>query len=406
MSRLPLPHPVGFCSNHGGFGLIGGRRDGILWGPVGSCGCQKCCQFLAWRPMVAAGAWRPSVGARSRCRVRLTGRGAHWQVRQASAASVNLCGVISFEQLIAAGGKDGARETFERLIAQLVRLQYRTVRKVEPNPGDWGLDVIVGELDGVVSVWQSKFFIDGVDKAQQAQIRESFGQVVKQAEERGFTVGVWTLCIPVDLDAASLQWWTGWKARKSRETGVRIQLWDRTELEGLLLAPDAVDLRAAYFPASTGAGPSATGPLPVRELPDDVAYDDMLFIKQLEAARIFEHESAKQQFFNAEVLSREVADKRVAEHLGALEAERADVLSMWEDRYNRACGETEDGDGLLPTLHPAVMNAIEQRHNGRGVEVLPMYLVHRKGAMHQVVEGGRAGWVRNFRSVAEAHGGT
>lgn len=60
--------------------------------------------------------------------------------------------VISFHQLIGAGGKEGARETFERLIAQLVRLRYRSVRRVDANPGDWGLDVIVGEIDGVVSV--------------------------------------------------------------------------------------------------------------------------------------------------------------------------------------------------------------------------------------------------------------
>jgi hypothetical protein len=32
-----------------------------------------------------------------------------------------------------------------------------------------------------------------------------------------------------------------------------------------------------------------------------------------------------------------------------------------------------------------------------------MHLVHRKGAMHQVVDAGRAGWVRDFRAIAEAH---
>jgi len=311
--------------------------------------------------------------------------------------------VISFHQLIGAGGKEGARETFERLIAQLVRLQYRSVRKVEANPGDWGLDVIVGEIDGLISVWQSKFFIDGVGKSQQAQIRESFDQLIAQAATRGFSVDVWTLCIPVDLDGASLQWWTGWKRRKSRETGVRIELWDRTELEGLLLAPDAAELRASAFPGQGARPPTVGAPPPVLELPDHVTYDDMLFIKQLEAARIREHSSAKQQFFNAELLSREVADKRVAEQVQALEAERADLLSMWEDRYNRACREPDDGEGLLPTLHPDVMEAIERRHDSSRVEVLPMHLVHRKGAMHQVVEGGRAGWIREFRRVVTAH---
>jgi hypothetical protein len=310
--------------------------------------------------------------------------------------------VISFHQLIGDGGKEGAREKFERLIAQLVRVQLRTVRRIDANPGDWGLDVIVGEIDGVISVWQAKFFIDAFGGSQQAQIRESFAQVLRQASQQGFTVDAWTLCIPVDLDAENLKWWTNWKKKQERETNVRVVLWDRTELEGLLLTPDAADIRAGFFPTTAATRPVAA-PLAVAEVPGEVSYDDMLFVKQLEAAAIFEHESAKQQFFNAELLSREVADKRVPEHMLSLQAERADLRSMWEDRYNRACA-TCDGP-RLPELHAEVMQAIERRHDGASVQILPMHLVHRKGSMHQVVEDGLAGWVRDFRALAEAHRG-
>lgn len=307
--------------------------------------------------------------------------------------------MISFHQLIGDGGKDGAREKFERLVAQLVSLQYPTVRKVEANPGDWGLDVIVGEIDGVLSVWQAKFFIDGVAKSQQAQIRESFDQAVASGMKRGFSIDVWTLCIPVDLDAKSLSWWTTWSKKKTRETGVRLELWDRTALEMALITPDAEHIRAAAFPDFNPQQSPRPSRAAVLELPEDITYDDMLFVRQLEAANIREHSSAKQQFFNAEVLSREVADKRVPEHVQALEGERADLLSIWEDRYNDACREPDAGDGLLPRLHPDVMSAIERRHDSGRVEALLMHLVHRKGAMHQVVENGRAGWIRDFRSV-------
>jgi hypothetical protein len=309
--------------------------------------------------------------------------------------------MINFHQLIREGGKEGARETFESLIAQLVRLQYPGVKRVEAHPGDWGLDVIVGEIDDVLSVWQAKFFIDGVADAQKAQIREAFSQVMTKATERGFEVDVWTLCIPVDLDPGALTWWTNWRRAKQKEHGVRIELLARTDLEALLISPDAAHIRAAFFP--TGAA-SATPPPPVQEVPEHLSYEDMLFIKQLQAARIVELESAKQQFFNAEALAREVADKRVAEHMEALQAERADLLSIWEDRYNKACGQQDESEGLLPDLHPDVMEAIEGRHNSGRMEVLPMHLVHRKGAMHQVVENGRAGWIREFRGVVEAHG--
>lgn len=312
--------------------------------------------------------------------------------------------MISFEQLIGSGGKEGARTTFQRLIAQLVALSYKGVKMLDAKSGDWGLDVIVGEIDEILSVWQAKCFVDGVGETQKNQIRESFSQVMKKAQEEGFSVDVWTLCIPVDLDPDVLKWWTGWKKRLEKEHDVRIELWDRTGLEKTLLSPDAAHIREVYFPAA-GAKPKPNAPPPIEDLPEDVSYEDMLFIKQLQAAQIVELDSAKQQFFNAEALAREVADKRVAEHMQALQAERADLRSMWEDRYNRACVEPDGADSLLPELHPDVMEAIERRHDSGRVEVLPMHLIHRKGAMHQIVENGSAGWVQDFRAVAEAHRG-
>jgi hypothetical protein len=311
--------------------------------------------------------------------------------------------VVSFEQLIGEGGKEGARTKFQRLIAQLVGLQHQGIRNLDAKSGDWGLDVIVGEIDEVISVWQAKFFIDGVGDTQKAQIRESLAQVMKKAEEEGFAVDVWTLCIPIDLDPDALKWWTGWKKRQEKDhRDLRIELWDRTGLEQTLLAPDAAHIYERYFPV-VGKADEVPTPPAVEELPDHLSYEDMLFIKQLQAAQIVELDSAKQQFFNAEALAREIADKRVAEHMEALQAERADLRSIWEDRFNKACAVPDGGDGLLPALHPEVMEAIERRHDSVRVTVLPMHLIHRKGAMHQVVEKGSAGWVRDFRAIAEAH---
>ncbi len=305
--------------------------------------------------------------------------------------------MISFNQLIGEGGKEGAREKFERLVAQLVILQIPTARRLGADPGDWGVDVFAGEIDDVISVWQAKFFIDGVEGSQQDQIRDSFKQVLAKSKSEGFDVDVWTLCIPVDLGPKAEKWWVSWRRRQKAETGVRIELWDRTRLENLLLAPDAAGILSHYFPTMA----PAVAQLPqVLDLPEDIRYDDMLFVQQLEAAHIREHSSAKQQFFNAELLSRDVVDKRIPEHVQALQAERADLRSIWEDRYNRACAQPASQDGLLPALHPDVMEAIERRHNGGDrVSPLPMHLVHRKGAMHQVVQSGQAGWIKDYRRL-------
>lgn len=306
--------------------------------------------------------------------------------------------MIHFLQLTIEGGLEGGREKFERLIRQLTGLRYPSARRVAANPGDWGIDVFVGEIDGLLMVWQAKYFIEGVDKSQQNQIRESFDQVLKKSKDEGFKLSTWTLCIPVELDPEALKWWTGWRRRTSKKHDVRIELQDAGDLETLLISPDARHIRSEYFPT---AQPAATEPLELHELPVGVDFDDMLFVKQLQAANILETESAKLQFFNAEALSREIADKRIPTHLAAHKAERADIASMWEDRYNAESQVPDDGSGLLPNLHPEVMKSIERRHDQASDEHVPFHLVHRKGTMQQIVQDARAGWIRDFRTVAD-----
>src|ERR1700685_2804108 len=60
----------------------------------------------------------------------------------------------------------GARGDFEELIGQLVTaVRPGVARVVAANPGDWGIDVFVGNLGGLVTVWQSKYFFPVVSTA-------------------------------------------------------------------------------------------------------------------------------------------------------------------------------------------------------------------------------------------------
>ena len=288
-----------------------------------------------------------------------------------------------------------------------MKVRHRGARRVAANPGDWGLDIIVGELTEdaqAIAIWQAKFFIDGVEATQQGQIRDALKQVMAKANEEGFRVESWTLCIPVSLDAAMTSWWDGWKKRKEKEHGIRIQLWDDSELEALLLTEDATRIRDTYF--SEGTDGAATGfEAAVEEVPEGTEFDDMLFIAQLKAANIAEVESAKHQFFNAEILSRDVADRGVPEEKNVLSSSRAGVHAIWENKFNQSC-EAESTSELLPGLHAEVMEAIQAFHydeqpQGKAVR---MALIHRLGSVHEIVEEGRAGWVRTFRKIAGEYG--
>jgi hypothetical protein len=292
----------------------------------------------------------------------------------------------------------GATGDFEEMIAQLVKaVRPGVARVIAANPGDWGIDVFIGDLGGLVTVWQSKYFMQEVGKSQQGQIRESFKSVIENAAAEGFKLARWVLCIPLSMDGPATKWWDGWKKRKERETGVVIELWDETELRRLLISPDATDVRRHYYePAGQAAGPRAA----VIDLAEDEAdkLETALFVRQLREAGHVEVSASKEQFFNADLMAREIVDKGVPAEVAALSYAEATIRGLWEEHFNDACQACEGQ--RLPGLHRSVMGDIRAQHEALAAG-LPGGLVHTCGLMHRVVDNRRAGWVRHWRQIAD-----
>jgi hypothetical protein len=297
-------------------------------------------------------------------------------------------------------GAAGARERFERLIAQLVILRYPNATQIEARPGDWGLDVIDGELDELVRVWQAKFFFPNFETKHRREVEESFDSVVAAAEKHGFTVDAWTLCIPTNFDPKQKRWWDGWKREQEKSRKISIDVWHATSLESMLLAVDADDVYRAYF--ERGISASIPAERPLEELEDPEAFNDSLFIAQLIEHQIARTDAAKRQYYNADILAREVSDKGVDHELAELRRLRENLYAMWDTRFNGACAIATDD--RLPGLHGAVMTSIEGAHDAVLRTSLPAGLVHKLGVMHQIVDEGRAGWVRYFEEVARRYG--
>jgi hypothetical protein len=306
---------------------------------------------------------------------------------------------INFHELIGDGGLDGARERFERLIVAIAFVKHRAM-SVAAKPGDWGIDAFAGQLDGVIAIWQAKYFIEGVGENQVKQIRSSFKSALKAAEEHDHEIGAWTLCIPVDLDPETLVWWEGWKRRQEKQTGVVIDLWARTQLEALLLKPDCLHLARFFFPGSTGGGMPTASPETLA-LPGDHDYDEALFVKQLEASEIVETQAAKQQFFNYEALARDVADKGDESEKNSLTTVEAEVRAIWETEFGAA--DHDPDTGVDKKIVAKVMAEIRANHASSPMTLPPMGFVHHMGTMHRVVENGDAGWVAHFRAIAEEY---
>lgn len=295
-----------------------------------------------------------------------------------------------------AGNMAGARDDFEQMLAMLIQAIHPGARAIAANPGDWGIDILLGELSGLVVIWQSKYFWPAVTRSAQAQIRESFDSALAASTRNGYELSQWILCVPSSMDPATAQWWDNWQERRQRQTGVAIELWHETTLRNLLVKPDVAHVRRHFYDPYIPAQAPRT---PLRDLDPEVAtdLDRALFVRQLRAAGHTELHAAKREFFNADLLAREIADKRVAAEVNALGEADGLVHGIWEARFNAAC-QQEPSDPRLAGLHAAVMREI--RESTAFPPALPAGPVHRCGLMHRVVQDRRAGWVVRWRGIA------
>ena len=73
-----------------------------------------------------------------------------------------------------------------------------------------------------------------------------------------------------------------------------------------------------------------------------------------------ESRSAREAFFDAEILCQEIEDKAVQSEVAGLQNWRIRVDSTWSNAFNSAC-QSAPGD-RLPGLFQKVMDAIDERH--------------------------------------------
>jgi hypothetical protein len=295
-----------------------------------------------------------------------------------------------------AGGDAAARSSFERLVGSVVVLTKPGGYQIRGEGGDWGLDVVVGEIipGETIAVWQAKWFPDHFRAAELLKITESFETAIAKAAEIGYKISVWTLVVPKYLTPTERTKWGKFNREQQKRHGLAIELWEATELEKRLNVREALQLRRIHFGSS-----ETPEPIAIESLSDEAGYDSALFVRQLEAAGIKETRSARQEFFNAEILRREVRNKAVDEEVAELAQRTGEVLAIWEGRFAGA-GATEEA---ARQLYSEVHVALETHHRSTVLRALRASLIHTLGVMHFHVDEGNAGWVRKWREIADAH---
>ena len=158
------------------------------------------------------------------------------------------------------------------------------------------------------------------------------------------------------------------------------------KLRRRLLSREGEPVRSHYYGRSIAARPPE--PRTVLDPPDGAPFDSALFVRQLREAGHAELEAAKREYFNAEILAREVLDKGVRHELRGLRDGDASIHSLWEHQFNAAC--EEHAENRLPGLHRGVMADVRVERSSLMASLKPG-LVHLYGMVHRVVEDGRAG---------------
>src|SRR5260370_18257837 len=157
--------------------------------------------------------------------------------------------MVRFLDLKLLYGVAGAREQFEKLCAQLICSLHPTARSVRADSGDGGVDVFVGDQadSAGITVFQVKYFPNGLKESQKRQVRESFRQCRDNAR---FALREWILCVPLDLSQDEIAWFSQWSAKEAPTLlpSGQIDWWEETHLGHLLFQATNSGINAAFFP--------------------------------------------------------------------------------------------------------------------------------------------------------------
>lgn len=231
-------------------------------------------------------------------------------------------------------GDAGARDIFEKICIELFQKKFENAYAVQASPGDDGIDVLVGDLDGDIIVYQCKYFIDGIGDIQKAQIRESYKTVTER-----YNVVEWYLCVPILYTVDNHKWWSEWKNKKQQKDNVKIDFYDGSRLLMLLKECDMYDeifdedvrnMLAEILEHLNSENLRIYNEI-IYDLNDfsDISYDDCIFVKMLESANIFDTAEYKNDFFNAEIVKQKIVSKGQSKELLMYKQLLSKLKSIW-----------------------------------------------------------------------------
>ncbi len=299
--------------------------------------------------------------------------------------------------------EDGAREVFEELVLHCVKTIDETARRIQPNPGDKGIDTFIGDFAGTIKVWQAKYFTDKtIGNAQQKQVREAWEQLQKATDIGKVTE--WTLCIPIIMDLKGDTWWQNWKKKQEAAfTNCKLHLWNHSNFVAHYVNPKLMPIfdcalergikhktQQELIAILTGKRPE----LVLEDLPNSQHFSTAQFVRKLELANVTQHAGARRSFYNFELLRSLVTQGGDTKELKELQDLLIRVQALWETEFH---ARVDDNHGRQ--FYAEVNRKIADEHEGQLSTTLPAGVLHKQGSLLYLADLCETGWTDNFKDV-------
>lgn len=301
-----------------------------------------------------------------------------------------------FDYLLLKHGKEGARSVFEDTCTQAFSAKYKEAFPIECNPGDEGIDIFIGNFIEPIEVYQCKCFFYEIGESQIKQINASFKKAI---ESNTYKMKKWCLCVPKSLTIDETLWWSRWKDSKLKKHSIEIELFDSTKLLKLIKETnvhlevfDEEELKILNEILNL-LEKKEERLKEILSVPEEIDYTERLFTLKLKSANINENlEIYNTQFFNAEILTKEVQSKGIEEELKELRSLKNTIQEMWLTQYLMYDDEN-DGNKLLGIVNLR----IEDKSNDLLKTVLSVGNSEKKGILHQLADECTIGWVKKYK---------
>jgi hypothetical protein len=139
--------------------------------------------------------------------------------------------------------KDLDPKTFEDLCFQIIAARHPSaqIMRVDDLGGDQGMDFFQGNLVDGATVWQCKYFRNGIRSAQKTQIKKSLRVAVQHLQPKR-----WVLCVPIDLNASVHKWFQ--QLRQEYQKRVEVGLFQGSQIIRELI--HRREIRNSFFPGA------------------------------------------------------------------------------------------------------------------------------------------------------------